>query len=133
MVVFETFALMKFLKKEGGYEHILKTLQEGGVVSEATLYELLYVVVRDFLGQGKNPDESLRKTEEIIDSLCLYLKKQNLSNGIAQQAAFFKIKYNKLNLSHFDCLALATAFALKMPLCSGEKGLAQVKEVKMIV
>lgn len=132
MVVFETFALMKLLKKEAGHEVVLKALQEGGIVAEATLYEVLYVTIRDFLDQGNELDDSLRKGEEIVASLCLYLKRYSLTTQIARETAHFKIKYSKLNLSHFDCLALATAFVLKQPLLSGEKGLAQVKEVKVL-
>ena len=49
-----------------------------------------------------------------------------------QEAIYFKIKYNKLDLSHFDCLALGTAKVLGEPLLSGEKGLAQVKEIKVM-
>lgn len=131
MAVFDTFALVRILKKEKGYESVAKMLLLGGTISEATLYELTYVTVRDFLEQGFGLDQSIHKASEVIDSLSEYLQREALSDRIMHYAAYFKIKYHKLNLSHFDCLALATAKVLSQPLISGEKGLAQVREVKM--
>lgn len=132
MVVFETFAIVRLLKKEHGYEEVAKRLKEGGFISAATLYELLYVTTRDYLDQGHDLDESIRRSHEIVSSLLTHLKKQELTEEIMHAAVHFKIKYNRLNLSHFDCLGLATASVLKLPLFSGEKGLAQVKEIKVL-
>ncbi|HIG93646.1 TPA: type II toxin-antitoxin system VapC family toxin [Candidatus Woesearchaeota archaeon] len=132
MAVFDTFALVKFLKKEAGWEKVDKALQEGGYISDATLYELLYVCARDFLDQGYNLHESTRKAREIVTSFMVHLKGQFLSDQVRSEAVYFKIKYNRLNLSHFDCLALATAKTLNEPLFSGEKGLAQTKEVRVL-
>lgn len=131
MVVFDTFALVKFLKKEPGYEKVHKVLSEGGIIPDTTVYELLYITTRDFLDQGHDLHESLRKAREIVNSLMVYLKKWPLSETIMSEAVTSKIKYSKLNLSHFDCLALATAKEAQQPLFSGEKGLAQVKEVEV--
>ncbi len=131
MVVFETFALVKFFKKEVGHEKIAEELQQGGCIAEATKYELLYDVVRDLLKQGYDLSESIRKGGEIVNSLCVHLQTKNLTETIMSESVYFKIKYHKLNLSHFDCLALATAKVLGQPLLSGEKGLAQVKEVQV--
>ncbi|MEK6951339.1 MAG: hypothetical protein AABX13_06475, partial [Nanoarchaeota archaeon] len=93
MVVFETFALVKLLKKEAGYEKVAARLKEGGTISEATLYELFYVTTRDFLEQGYDLDESIRQARGIVDSLCIYLKKQTLTEAIIQDSVLFKIKY----------------------------------------
>lgn len=131
MVVFETYALVKFFKKEPGHEKIAEKLRQGGHIAEATKYELLYDVVRDLLKQGHDLHESIRKGTEIVNSLCIYLQTQNLTESIMSESIYFKIKYNKLDLSHFDCIAAATAKVLGQPLLSGEKGLAQVPEVKV--
>jgi len=131
MYVFDTFALVQYLRKETGHEKIALILREGGIISEGTLYELLHVCTKDFLGQGHDLDESIRKSTEIVESIIVYLKKQNITFEIAREAVYFKRKYHKLNLSNFDCLALGTAKVLGQPLLSGEKGLAQVKEVKV--
>ncbi len=132
MAVFDTFALVKLLKKEKGYETVAELLLRRGLISEATLYELTYVTVRDLLAQGLNLNESIHKASEIISSINEYLHREALSDQMMHYAAYFKIKYNKLNLSHFDCIALATAKVLSQPLVSGDKGLAQVKEVKVV-
>ncbi|MBI1970837.1 PIN domain-containing protein [Candidatus Woesearchaeota archaeon] len=132
MAVFETYALMKFLKKEIGHEKIRNELEQGGFISEATIYELFYVITRDFIGKSHNIQDAARKAEEIIDSVLVHLKSQNLTQPIMRKAILLKIQYNKLDLSHFDCLALATADYLQQPLLSGEKGLSQVKDVKVI-
>lgn len=132
MVVFETFALMKLLKKEVGYEKVAAMLGGGGFISEATLYELTYVTTRDFLDQGNDLAESLHKAQVVIDSLCLHLKKHGITEDIIQESIIFKITYSKYNLSHFDCLALATAKVLREPLFSGEQGLKHVKEVEIL-
>lgn len=132
MVIFETFALVKLLKKEPGHEKVAARLKLGGIISEATLYELTYVTTRDFLEQGHDLGESVRRAREIANSLLVYLKRQALTDSIITEAVALKIKYNKLNLSHFDCLALATAKVLQQPLFSGEQGLKQVKEVEMV-
>lgn len=131
MTVFDTFALVKLLKKEKGHEAVAGMLRRGGVISEATLYELTYVTARDFLEQGFSLNESLHKASDIINSFAEYLRREAISNQMMHYATYFKIKYSKLNLSHFDCLALATAKVLSQPLISGDKGLAQVKEVKV--
>ncbi|MBI4980160.1 PIN domain-containing protein [Candidatus Woesearchaeota archaeon] len=132
MAVFDTFALVKLLKKEKGYEAVTEMLLCKGIISEATLYELTYVTVRDLLAQGFSLNESIHKASEIISSISEYLHREVLSDRIMHYAVYFKIKYNKLNLSHFDCIALATAKVFSQPLVSGEKGLAQVKEVKVV-
>ena len=123
--------MVKFLKKEKGFDIVAEELKKGGFVAETTLYELFYVLVRDFQDQGLPLPESLRRGEEIIDSLSVHMKKQNLVSAIMRQAITFKIQYTKHNLSHFDCLALGTAAFLQEPLLSGEKGLREVKEVKV--
>ncbi len=131
MHVFDTFALVRYLRKEVGYEKVGLILSEGGIISEGTLYEFLHVCTKDFQEQGYGLDESIGKATEIVESMIVYLKKQNITMEIAREAVYFKRKYNKLNLSNFDCLALATAKVLGQPLLSGEKGLAQVKEVRV--
>jgi len=131
MFVFDTFALVRYLRKEVGHEKVAAILREGGIISEGTLYEFLHVCTKDLQEQGYDLDESIRKATEIVESVMVYLKKQNITMEIAREAVYFKRKYHKLNLSNFDCLALATAKVLGHPLLSGEKGLAQVKEVKV--
>ena len=133
MGVFETFALVKLLKKESGHEKVAARLKLGGTISEATLYELLYVTTRDFLEQGYGLEESIRRAREIANSILVYLKKHSLTEPIMQESILFKIKYSKYNLSHFDCLALGTAKVLQESLCSGEQGLKQVKEVEILL
>ena len=132
MAVFDTFALVKFVRKEIGYEKVAAALEEGGIISEGTLYEFLHVCTKDFLEQNYELHESLRKATEIVESLLLHLEKQNITLEIAKEAVYFKRHYHKLNLSNFDCLALAMAKVLNEPLLSGEKGLIQVKEVKVM-
>ncbi|MBS3137018.1 PIN domain-containing protein [Candidatus Woesearchaeota archaeon] len=131
-VVFDTYALVKFLKKEEGYLTIRKALEEGGYVSDATLYELFYVVSRDFIQLGFLLEETLLKAQEIIDSLSYHLKKEAITISIMKKSTYFRIKYSKLNLSHFDCIALATASEFNLPLLSGDKGLAKVQEVTVL-
>ena len=117
-MIFDTFALVKLLKKEKGWELVRSALQKGGMISEATLYELEYVVTRDYLDQKFELQQALRKAQEISGWVEIDLKKVNLSQEITQHAINFKIRYNKLNLSHFDCLGLSTAYTLQVPLFS---------------
>lgn len=132
MVVFDTFALVKFLKKEAGWERVAQVLKREGWISDATLYELVYVVTRDFLEQGNDLSTSLRKAQDIVATISSHLQKVRLSDEVVYQATYFKVKYSKLDLSHFDCIGLATAKIVGKPLFSGEKGLAQVKEVTVL-
>ncbi|MBI2146086.1 hypothetical protein HYU22_01965 [Candidatus Woesearchaeota archaeon] len=132
MIVFETFALVKLLKKEPGYEKIAQAVEQGGFILDTTKYELFYDVVRDWMKQGHELHESLRKGIEIIEALATHLQTESVNERIMQESIYFKITYHQLNLSHFDCLALGAAKVLGVPLLSGEKGLAQVKEVKVV-
>lgn len=131
MVVFDTFALMKFLRKEAGYELVREKLQRGGIICEGTVYELLHVCTKDSLEQGHDLHESIQRASGTVESILVHLQRQNITLTIAREAVYFKRKYNQLNLSNFDCLALGTAKILEQPLLSGEKGLAQVKEVQV--
>ena len=109
MVVFDTFALVKFLKKEAGWEHVAQMLKREGWISDVILYELTYVVTRDFLDQGNDLSTSLRKAQDIVAMVVSHLQKVRVSDEVMYHATYFKVKDSKLDLSHFDCIGLATA------------------------
>lgn len=135
MVVLDTYALVKLLKKEPGFEAVKKQLELGknfNSVIQTTLYELLYVCTRDYLDQGLELDDALIKALDVIDSLKVYLKEMPLDTQIMIEAVKLRCFYKKLKLSHFDCLALGAAKASNQTLLSGEKALRRVKEVKVI-
>ena len=112
----DSFALIRFLRQERGYEQVKERLREAGrtqeplLMCEMNLGEVYYVIGRE---------EGVPKAEEILTSVStLPIRRIPATWEIILQAARLKAQHP---LSYADCIAAASAISQGAVLITGDK------------
>lgn len=134
-VVVDTFAILSWLDREQGFEAYAPFLTGSGyrrAISLFTLFELKLA----FLRRELTPDQQ-GEAFAFIKTVCDVVE---VTEPVAIRAAEIRFKYMKAdaknpvkaNISMADAVMVALAESMGAPLLSGDKGLRQVNEVKVV-
>ncbi len=118
--VFDSFALLAYLKGEKGSDQIMSHLSSDEVIINAVnLGEVFYILAR-----SHGVDNARHFVSTIVPSLPLTC----VTNGCAEvlEAARIKAEYS---LSYADCFAIATALRENAPVVTGDPEFKKVEEI----
>jgi len=124
-VVFDSFALLAYLKKECGFEKVKRLLGAEDVqalMNDINVGEAYYIIARE-----RGPEQADDFVDVILPSLPITLVTNSLQEVI--EAARIKAKYP---LAYADCFAVATAYRQKAPLITGDPEFKKVQEIAEI-
>ena len=126
--IFDSYALLKLLQKEKGYEKVAKLLSEimktGATkyLNAMNLGEIIYSTKRHFGDQ--------KKLEVLANIERLSFIVLPVPNELIFQAAEYKAQYN---ISYADCFVLASALEHKASIVTGDPEFKRVEHLVRIV
>ena len=112
-IVFDSFALLAYLKKEDGFEKVKRSLADDDVhalTNDVNVGEMYYIIARE-----RGFDQADYFIEIVMPSMPI----SSVSNALQGVIEAARIK-SKYPLSYADCFAVATAYREKAPLITGD-------------
>ncbi len=120
--VLDSFALLAYLKKEGGFAKVKSLLGSRGstiVMNELNIGETYYILARE-----RGPDSAIYFADIILPSLPITLVGNTLKEVL--QAARIKAEHS---LSFADCFAVATAVRENAVVITGDPEFKKVSHL----
>ncbi len=121
-IVLDSFALLAYLKKEGGFEKVKRLLaaeDSQALINDMNVGETYHIIARE-----RGPGQADYFIEVILPSMPITPVANALPEVI--EAARIKAKYS---LSYADCFAAATSYRESAPLITGDPEFRKVKDI----
>jgi uncharacterized protein len=118
--VFDSFALLAYLKREKGSDRIMSYLSSDEVIINAVnLGEVFYILARS---------RGIESARYFVNTILPSLPLQCVPGGCEEVLEAAKIKA-EFSLSYADCFAVATALKENAPVVTGDPEFKKVEEI----
>jgi uncharacterized protein len=118
--VFDSFALLAYLKREKGSDRIMGYLSSDEVIINAVnVGEVFYILARS---------HGIERAHYFVTTILPSLPVQCVTNGCAEIVEAAKIKA-EFSLSYADCFAVATALRANAQVVTGDPEFRKVEEI----